>query len=406
MDEVQQNKIRYDTQSHKAKQCYSESYTKNGDETKKFYECKIDECGKEINGTKLYSLVSHIKYVHTKYYNLIKGTEKEAILIKRLRLLHNAVEIVSVNGLPFSFLLASGYQAGIENKVRKIRQAGYSINITTRSLSDVKEHLHAMAEKVRAKIRNEVKNEKLSALLDIVTLNGRSILGLSIQFTIKGELKIRSIGMIELVESHTAKYLGQVTKKRFDEYDIGLRQIISISKDNGANVGRMVRDIDDELRSSVVEKNFQSKSTQIQETAATEIDCIDDDILHFLTENDELTDEHHLQNLFGGVVLESHSNTLNEISKEIENYGFDIQWHIEEINCAAHTVQLAIHDALSVISVKHHNVIHLCRRIVKFLRLPKSLQQMNEAKIKYKRPRLEVATRWCSLYLMVFEISK
>lgn len=71
-----------------------------------------------------------------KEFNAIKQKEKDPIIVKRLHLLHNAIEIVSVNGLPFNFLLSSGYQAGIKNNIKKNTrcriQFGYNDNPSNR----------------------------------------------------------------------------------------------------------------------------------------------------------------------------------------------------------------------------------------------------------------------------------
>lgn len=259
-----------------------------------------------------------------------------------------------------------------------------------------------MAQQARAKIRGEVKNRHLAALLDIVTLNNRSILGLSVQFRSNETLIVRSIGMLELVESHTAKYLGEVMNKCLNEFEIGLRQIVSISKDNGANVSKMVRDIDDCVKGALHENHEQLKITQVvEEIDASDEDNTDHDIAQLLNESDDVTDEQHLMNLFEDVLLDSHKNTLNQVSKEIENYGYNIKWDISEVNCAVHTLQLGTCDSLKSLPMHQQNVIQLCRKLVKFVRLPKSMQEINAAKIKYIRPRLETTTRWGSMYLMV-----
>lgn len=206
------------------------------------------------------------------------------------------------------------------------------------SLLDVKQLLQTAAEKVREKIRLEVKNRPLSALLDIVTVNSRSILGLSVQFIVGGQLKVRSIRLIELVEAHTSKCLGEVTKKRFNEFQIALYQIISMTKDNVANVSKMVRDIDDNLK-SCLDINSQASSAAI---ASTEDSVDDDRIAQAVMESDEVSDEDRLAILFEGPLLNSNNSTLNEISHEIRDHGFDIKWDISEINCAVHTLQQMI----------------------------------------------------------------
>lgn len=73
------------TQAQKAKKYFNGPYTKNGDTILQWYECQIDECNKEVNGTKLSNLVSHLKFKHTKYYKLVRGEKKESMLVKRLQ---------------------------------------------------------------------------------------------------------------------------------------------------------------------------------------------------------------------------------------------------------------------------------------------------------------------------------
>lgn len=80
-------------------------------------------------------------------------------------------------------------------------------------------------------------------------------------------------------------------------------------------------------------------------------------------------------------MLQSHKTTLDEMSNEIATHGFDIEWDITNVNCAVHTLQLGTKDVLDMISTKHQNFIKLCRKITKFLRLPKSWQAMHAAKI-------------------------
>lgn len=71
------------------------------------------------------------------------------------------------------------------------------------------------------------------------------------------------------------------------------------------------------------------------------------------------------------------------------------------VNCAAHTLQLGINDSLKELPARHKNVIELCRRVAKFLRLKSSEHKIKEHGIEYRRPRLDVITRWGSMYQMV-----
>lgn len=65
-------------------------------------------------------------------------------------------------------------------------------------MKQLKDHLQKTADKIKKQIVDEVGTKLLSMSCDIVSKNGRSILGVYIQYIIQGELKVRCIGMIEL----------------------------------------------------------------------------------------------------------------------------------------------------------------------------------------------------------------
>lgn len=68
------------------------------------YKCKL--CHREINGTKDYNLDSHLESVHSDvYYSSLKLKINESLMVKQLRILLIAVELVTVNGRPFNALL-------------------------------------------------------------------------------------------------------------------------------------------------------------------------------------------------------------------------------------------------------------------------------------------------------------
>lgn len=84
-------------------------------------------------------------------------------------------------------------------------------------MKQLKDHLQKTADKIKKQIVDEVGTKLLSMSCDIVSKNGRSILGVYIQYIIQGELKVRCIGMIELRDRHTGAYLCQLIKGRFDD---------------------------------------------------------------------------------------------------------------------------------------------------------------------------------------------
>lgn len=110
--------------------------------------------------------------------------------------------------------------------------------------------------------------------------------------------------------------------------------------------------------------------------------------------------------MFDDVLLQEHADLLTEMSREMENsLGPDIVWDITGVNCSAHTLQLAIQDALKKLAKQHQNIIKLCHNVTKTLRKKSIKHQYSEHGGSYKKPRLDVETRWGSTYLMVCHFS-
>lgn len=227
---------------------------------KKYYKCLF--CKELKNGTKEGNLASHLQYCNPSIYSDISGGKKNPLPIERLKLLQHCTEVVSVNGRPFNALLDSGFQSIIAQKLEKLRKGGCSLNLHDSNLTEVKKHLSETAKNVRAKIRSEVKGRIIGLLVDIVSKNHRSILGVSIQHVFEKKLRIRSIGMIDLDKAHTGVYLAQTIIKRLKEYEVEPPQILTITTDNGANVLKMIRDFDDLLESSVNVSETNKHQTQ------------------------------------------------------------------------------------------------------------------------------------------------
>lgn len=79
---------------------------------------------------------------------------------------------------------------------------------------------------------------------------------------------------------------------------------------------------------------------------------------------------------------------------------------MNSIKCAAHTLQLAVRDALECLDKKDKNAINLCRRAAKFLRLQSTKNEMRKIGLTSVYPALDVVTRWSSTYMMVRMITQ
>lgn len=371
-----------------------------GNEKKEFFKCNV--CGAEINGGNNSNVSSHIQRVHPDIYQQF-GPHKEHPAIKRLKLLQFLVELVSVNGRVLQSLLDSGFQGILEKKLNKLKNAGYPLYMHDGNLTDVKNHLHKMAEQVKEKIKAEVRGRAVCLQIDIVTKNNRSIFGAAIQYRVNGILKVRSIGMIELVKSHTAEYLAELIIARLKVYDISLKQILTITTDNGANVLKMVRDVDTILQTAISNAVEQTQNKSDTECANANVslqmddESIDDEINALVA--DDVTDEDAIGILYDDIMFRQQENLLSAMRVQMETeFGLDVLYDITGVKCSAHTLQLAIKDTLKKVQKKHSNLIALCRRVAKILRLS-SIH--HAVPIEYRSPRLDVDTRWGSTFMMV-----
>lgn len=122
-----------------------------------------------------------------------------------------------------------------------------------------------------------------------------------------------------------------------------------------------------------------------------------------MAEAENISDEDAIARVIENALLKDHDQLLNDVASEMESQGFNAQYDITGVNCAAHTLQLAVMDALKAIPNSQKNIIELIRRVAKILRLPNSMQQIIDAGINYKRPGLDCVTRWGSMYEMVIQ---
>lgn len=74
---------------------------------------------------------------------------------------------------------------------------------------------------------------------------------------------------------------------------------------------------------------------------------------------------------------------------------------VNGINCAAHTMQLVVRDALALLPRHHANIITLASKVSKFFRKESTRNTVRSLGLSLKVPSVEMPTRWSSTYMMV-----
>lgn len=282
-------------------------------------ECK--SCGENVSNY-VTNLKRHLKQKHNEIFKelskKLKVSESEdmeskvkiTVEISKEEVITSCISMITKESLPLSFLDSTSFKT----LTSQLFDGLHMQRINSRNIMDV---VAEKALQIKEAIKHEIKNKIFCLKMDTATRNERSILGVNIQIITKGEIKIFSLGMIELKQRHTAEHIKDKIENILNEYGISKKQIYAVTTDNGRNMVKAV-----ELLSSQI--------TQL--TEEEEDDDYDDD--------DETNDFE------------------NSLSMEFEN--------IMSIKCAAHTLQLAVKDFLK----EYGYIIEKARKIVKILRSP------------------------------------
>lgn len=347
-------------------------------------------------------MVAHIRINHNEVYlSQIKRTNHTAgssLKLERLQLLQICVELTTVNKQPFAHILHSGYQKLIRSQLTKFEKAGYPLDLKSKDLLPVKQHLRLTAAKLREKIGAELRKKLLSVSVDIVTKNHRSILGICAQFITNGQLVVRCIGMDEMSERHTGKYIGEMLKSCLDRYGVDPHNIVSITTDNASNMRSFIKNINDGLE-------HQNDEEDVDALSNLELLSVDEQAV---SENDNgTTASSNELDILMDQLLPAEEEWLFS-SYEANDLIDSIQKHnsfllVNGVSCAAHSIQLVVKEALSDLSSDHGNTIARCREFCKFVRLQSTICEMKKKGIKPRLPGFDVPTRWSSTFMMVNE---
>lgn len=216
--------------------------------------------------------------------------------------------------------------------------------------------------------------------MDEATRRGRSVLGVNVQYLYQKKLVIRTLGLVELDAAHTAEYIKQEVLKLIAAYGLDLGQIYSVTTDNGANFikavellkkeiakYRQLKPSDEDESDDESDDESNEEIDGDEETAAAEIEIdIDNDCQEDFNEPAETDEVEKARVLLGGV------------------------------RCAAHTLQLTVHDCIKECKLKKQ--LTNVRAAVKVLR--KFPFKASFKADKRKLPFLDCETRWNSSYEM------
>lgn len=353
------------------------------------YKCLVAGCTASLSNKS--AAIKHLKGVHKDVYEAVntmksKQTSKTCdikIVESPAKIWHAILQLVIFCALPFSIVQEWGFQLLIKPYVTAFKSTNSNFSVGRTS---IRTKISEQANQIKQIIIKEVKGKMICLLLDIASRYNRSVLGISIVFYDNGQLNTRTIGMITLNISQTAKNLFEIVKSKLDEFEISLDQVFSVTTDNGKNLIKMVQ----------IFRTYQADNSNAPSCSNESSD-------------EEDNDDAPIEMNFNW--NEAHSDEIFDPENFNDDYFYDLLTNLRcefpnscytglltGISCAAHCLNLVVTDAIKA-SSELSNLIDKCRTLAKKLRTPNMRNELR--KKAQKMAMLDVPTRWSSLFDMV-----
>lgn len=276
------------------------------------------------------------------------------------------VELITANALPIRIVEQPAFKKILQPYVTALQLRGIELNIT---VANIKKLITKRSKQIKSKIKSEVRNKLVCLMVDIATRYNRSVLGVSISFMADGKKIVRTIAMRPLRMSHTGENIVDMLKKDLSDLNISLRQVIAVTTDNGLNLIRMTSLLD-ALHSDMKSHSVEEDQNQIHE-------------------DDEEIDEDIFDHQY-------YFDLLTNVRELITDYDL-----VYGVSCAAHVFSLILKHAIDS-CMEASQLIKKCREVVKKLRTPTIVKLIDAEKDpKLRRAKIDVETRWNSIYAMV-----
>lgn len=336
-------------------------------------KCLMTDCKSELKTKTKSHLTRHIEQKHPSKLRLIEESSINSLSLPVLRrsTLNLLVRHITIHGRPIASINDGSFRELLSERMIRLRARGpHKLTVNVEMLRG---EVLKFAERIKEKIKQETSGKKVSLMMDVAQKHHRSILGVSLQFIVEGEIKIRTIMMEKILKRHTAENLAEMLKRLFNEYGIPLHNVFALTTDNGSNM--------------------LATTNELDETA--------------LRNFDEWFDTDVASSLVSMIDQEDRSELLTQIAREIYNNENIVPFNyqcITAVRCGSHTYQRAVeaawHSSKCVgTDTPIIDVISAARSVVKELRTGIWLLYLEESSIPI--PALDNNTRWFSIYIMV-----
>lgn len=342
--------------------------------------CQVESCtSKPMQCTRPSNLKRHLSQRHPKVFaNLFPGETCQKIRaeLETFNIIQDSVELVTVNGYPFSMLEASGMQGFMKHRLQSVRSEGHSVSINRHLIVG---EVAKESDHIRDYIKNEMKGKLVSIMFDVCTIATLSMLGVNAVFMKNDEVVCRSLGTIEIQERHTAVQLANMLYDILAKFNVSLPKVFSLTSDTA--------------------KNATATSRVLNSIGSNNDDSNDDGEDKMFDEFDfgmDIENEAELQKVIDNVA--AHTQLVSEMAQNVTSNNDKIVL-VNQINCGTHVFQLCVNGALSESNAK--STIEKVHDMCILLRTQVVMIELRKLDRKIIVPPLKNATRWNTDYTMV-----
>lgn len=347
--------------------------------------CEVPSCQSNLKTTRPANLKRHLAQVHPQLYaNLFphEMDSKKMAKLEAFNAVQDAIELVTVNGYPFSLLNASGMRGFVKSRVQPLRLDGEHIEINR---LDIVKKVAEMSDIIRKRIQSELKGKTVSLMFDMCTIATLATFGVNVTYMENGKVVCRSLGVIKIEKRHTAVNLADMLFDMLAQYEIPLSKVFSITTDTAKNATNT-----SEVLNMVMENSNENPEDGDEDFIYDEEDQNE---LDFGLDHENVAE---LQKVINSAA--SHTALAEATASGIRQQNDSIRL-INQINCGTHVLQLAINDALDETNATE--LISLVKKMCLLMRTQIVTIAIRQLGSKIILPPLDNATRWNSKYLMV-----
>lgn len=192
---------------------------------------------------------------------------------------------------------------------------------------------------------------------DIGSRKGKSYLGVNTQIVENGQIEILGLGLLPLAGSHTGEYIVDQVRKCLGSYNLSMNQISTATSDNGSNM----------LSASAIILADPQRGRMLEDVEEIQWDDEDDEWEDIYEDGDDYLDREECRDMFLEI--------------------FSTMGIARIIRCAAHTVQLGVHESIGK-DTDLHKLIKLLNEAAVHWR-----DYIRKWRLKAKQPKLANDTR-------------